>query len=148
MRIQTTRFGEIEVPEEAVLHFPRGLYGLRGTRDYCLLRHDERGLFHWLQAADAPAIAMVLTDPFIHFPDYEVEVPDSVGELLGSLTREDLSIFTSITVDAEARLIYANLLGPIVINPASRRGIQLVQDGTRYTTRHQIATLSPVQAAA
>ncbi len=114
MKIDTTRFGLIELPDEAVIHFPRGLYGLEKARSYCMLKHDEPGRFQWLQATDAPAIAMVVTDPFLFFPSYEVEIPDSDAELLQASASSDVTIYTSITVSPERQQIYANLLGPLV----------------------------------
>ena len=136
MKIDTTRFGLIELPDEAVIHFPRGLYGLEKARSYCMLKHDEPGRFQWLQATDAPAIAMVVTDPFLFFPSYEVEIPDSDAELLQASAPSDVTIYTSITVSPERQQIYANLLGPLVINHRAAVGMQLIQDAARYGTRH------------
>jgi len=136
MKIETTRFGLIELSDEAVIHFPRGLYGLEEARSYCLLKHDERGRFQWLQATDAPAIAMVVTDPFLFFPSYQVEIPDSDAELLQAHASSDVTIYTSITVSPERQQIYANLLGPLVINHRAAVGMQLIQDAARYGTRH------------
>jgi flagellar assembly factor FliW len=138
MKIDTTRFGVIEISEESVIHFPRGLYGLDGANSYCLLQHDERGRFHWLQATDAPAIAMVVTDPFLFFPSYEVEIPDPAAELLEASAASDVTIYTSITVSPDHHHIYTNLLGPLVINHRAALGMQLVQDASRYSTRHLI----------
>jgi len=99
MKIDTTRFGLIELPDEAVIHFPRGLYGLEKARSYCMLKHDEPGRFQWLQATDAPAIAMVVTDPFLFFPSYEVEIPDSDAELLQASASSDVTIYTRAPAD-------------------------------------------------
>jgi len=143
-QIDTTRFGTIELPEEAIIRFPSGLYGLEGPRAYCLLNHDERGRFQWLQAADAPAIAMVVTDPFHFFPAYEVEISDPAAMLLEAETAAAVSIYTPITISADRQEVYANLLGPVAINHAARLGMQLIQDAGRYTTRHLIG--SGVQA--
>jgi flagellar assembly factor FliW len=148
MQIDTTRFGRIDVPEEAVIHFPRGLYGLESTRDYCLLKHDDRGCFHWLQAVDAPGIALVVADPFMFFPSYEVEIPDAAADLLQAAAASEVTIYTSITVAARDRGITANLLGPLIINPLSQRGLQLILDGARYSTQHCIISYRAVEEAA
>jgi flagellar assembly factor FliW len=148
MLINTTRFGQLEVAEEACIHFPRGLYGLAATRDYCLLKHDDGGLFHWLQSTDEPAIAMVVTDPFRFFPSYEVEIPNQAADLLQARSITDVAIYTTVTVAEDGQSIHANLLGPLVINRTARLGMQLVQDGSRYTARHPIPTSQPVEEAA
>jgi len=148
MQIDTTRFGRIEITEDDVIHFPRGLYGLEGTRHYCLLKHDEGGWFYWLQAVDAPSVAMVVTDPCLFFPEYEVPIPDPVAEMLQVRAAGDVAVYTSITVAGGERSISANLLGPIVINASACLGLQLILDGARYTTQHRIVPNRPVEEAA
>src|SRR5262245_44918991 len=128
MHIETTRFGQLELSDESRIHFPRGLYGLQSTRDYCLLKHGDGGIFQWLQSTDAPAIAMVVTDPFRFFPSYEVEIPTQAADLLQAHSIADVAIYTTVTVAADGQSIYANLLGPLVINPNARVGMQLIQD--------------------
>lgn len=137
MTIETRPFGPIDVPEESLIDFPRGLYGLEDSRRYCLLPHGDSEGFYWLLAADRPSIAMVVTDPFPFFQEYEVVVPDEDAAVLAATTPADVAIYTSVTVNGGDE-ITTNLLGPIAINHKARRGVQLVQDGNRYTTRHPI----------
>ena len=40
--IESTRFGALEIPDDAVLEFPDGLIGLGGTR-YALIARDGGG---------------------------------------------------------------------------------------------------------
>jgi flagellar assembly factor FliW len=136
MQIETTRFGPIEVADDTIISFPRGLYGLDRARSYCLLAREDQGCFHWLQAADAPPIAMVVTDPFSFFPDYQVEIPDTAAELLQAADSSDVSIYTTLTIAAEEDRVYTNLLGPLVINHRTGLGLQVIQDAARYQTRH------------
>jgi flagellar assembly factor FliW len=136
MQIETTRFGRIDIADDAVIDFPRRLYGLEGAGGYCLLAYDEVGCFHWLQATDAPTIAMVVTDPFRFFPDYQVEIPDSAADLLQAATAGDVAIYTTLTIAAEEGRVYTNLLGPLVVNHKTGVGLQLIQDASRYSTRH------------
>jgi flagellar assembly factor FliW len=138
MQIQSSRFGSIEAPDEAVIHFPRGLFGLENVRHYCLLQHDDQERFHWLHAVDDPGIAMLVVNPLVHFPTYEFEIPDPAAELLRAATAADVAVYASITVAPDRQTISANLLGPLVINHEARIGLQLVLDGNRYSTRHVI----------
>jgi flagellar assembly factor FliW len=138
MQIDTTRFGRIEIAENAVIHFPRPLYGLDAAGSYCLLAYDEAGCFHWLQATDAPTIAMVVTDPFRFFPDYQLEIPDPAADLLQASAASDIAVYTLLTIAAEERRVYTNLLGPIAVNCQAQVGLQLIQNESRYTTRHPL----------
>jgi flagellar assembly factor FliW len=138
MQIETTRFGTLDVPEEQIIQFPQGLFGLPQVRHYCVLTDERQGAFKWLQAVEDPAIALVIADPFVLFPDYEVQIPDGAAEALKAADSTDVTVFTTISVAAEQRRIFANLLGPIAINHLSRTGMQLIQDSNRYTTRHPV----------
>lgn len=138
MQIETTRFGRLEVAEEAILQFPRGLYGLEKARAFCLIAHDENGCFRWLQSLEEPSLAMLVTDPFQFFPTYEVEIADPAAELLQVTTPSEVATYVTVTLAGGGRQLEANLLGPLVINHCARLGVQVIQDAGRYTTRHVI----------
>ena len=138
MEIETTRFGRLEVSDELILRFPRGLYGMEHLRRFCMLRHDENGLFFWLQSVDDPAIAMVLTDPFRFFTGYEVEIPDPAVGLLEASDAGDVVIYTTVSFTREPTGTFTNLLGPVVVNHDSRVGVQVILDDKMYTTRHPL----------
>ena len=148
MLIETTRFGSLEVPDDAVIRFPHGLLGLNGASRYCLLQHGEQSPFLWLQAADAPGIAMVVTDPFEFFPGYEVELSDEEAELLEAREPADVTIYSTVTVGGARDNVCANLLGPLAINHKSGLGMQLILDGNRYSTRHRIGEALATPGAA
>ena len=73
--LQSTRFGEVEIPDEAVIDFPLGLIGLGGSR-YTLLARSDDAAFVWLHSLDDPALALPLTNPWRFFDSYEVEIAD------------------------------------------------------------------------
>jgi flagellar assembly factor FliW len=138
MQINTTRFGSIEVAEDAIFQFPHGLYGLEQRRDFCLLRHDEAGRFNWLQSFDEPALAMLVADPFQFFSDYEVVIADPVSELLRVVTPAEVTPYVTVTLSEAGKQISVNLLGPLVVNLRTHLGAQVIQDANRYTTHHPI----------
>src|SRR5436305_2149457 len=77
--IDSTRFGTLEISDEAVVDFPNGLIGLGGTR-YTLLVREESAPFLWLHSIDDASLALPVTNPALFFPDYEVEISDSHAE--------------------------------------------------------------------
>ena len=138
LRIYTSRFGEVAVPPEQLIRFPRGLYGFEAVRRFFLLPHDDDGLFFWLQAAEESDLAMLVTNPLMFFPEYELEVSDADADLLEANSPADLSVFAILTVHRAARQVTANLLGPVLINAAARFGLQIELDPDRYTTRRPL----------
>ena len=82
MEVQTTRFGVIEIADERVIEFPKGLLGFPGMKRYCLLQPCEDALFFWLQSLDDPGLAFVVTDPSLFVADYSAPIrPEQMEEL-------------------------------------------------------------------
>jgi len=81
--VQTHRFGEIDVPDQAVLLFPDGIIGFPQLQRACLLpyepgsRSQPGSALRWLQSLDDPALAFLTIEPFLIFPDYEIELSDA-----------------------------------------------------------------------
>src|SRR5688500_10543995 len=132
MTANTLRFGPLEVQDEDVLHFPSGLYGLPQSKRFCLLPHDSAPGIQWLQSMDQPEIALMVTDPFPFFPDYELVVPDDVAETLQAHSAGDLLISVTLTADGAQNAVYANMMGPDVVNPSKGLAAQVAQDSSRY----------------
>ena len=57
MQIESTRFGTIEIRDDAVITFPDGLIGLPGHA-LRAARAAPRSPFYWLHSVDDPAIAL------------------------------------------------------------------------------------------
>lgn len=112
--LHSTRFGRLEIPEEAVLEFPAGLIGLGGTA-WSLLAPEEGSSFLWLHSLDQGDLAIPVTNPWEFFPDYEVELGDAETERIGLEDAEQTSVY--VTVRAAQRLedFTANLAAPILI---------------------------------
>ncbi|MDX9910439.1 MAG: flagellar assembly protein FliW [Phycisphaerales bacterium] len=140
MEVRTTRFGVIEIAEDRVITFPRGLLGFPECRRYCLLEPGDDACFFWLQSLDDPSLAFVVTDPSLFVPEYSVPIrAEQMGDLgLGKL--EDAQVFTIVNkVDG---FLTGNLQGPLVINTLSRQGEQMVLAEKRWTTRHQLVKVA------
>ena len=41
MKVQTTRFGAVDIAEDRVITFPKGLLGFQQFKKYCLLRPND-----------------------------------------------------------------------------------------------------------
>ena len=108
--LRSTRFGELEVPAEAVIEFPNGLIGLGGSR-YTLLARSDEAMFVWLHSVDDPAIAIPLTHPWKFFADYAVE-PAAAQVYVTVRAAEAIEDFT------------ANLRAPILL--VEGRGFQVI----------------------
>ena len=147
MDVRTTRFGVIQIAEDRVITFPKGLLGFPQARRYCLLEPGDDACFFWLQSLDDPGLAFVVTDPALFVQDYSVPIrPEQMGEM--KLSRlEDAQVF--VIVNKVESQLTGNLQGPLVINTLTREGEQMVLAEKRWTTRHPLLRVGePARATA
>lgn len=138
MKIKTTRFGEIDVPEKDLITMPQGIIGFQDLKKYVILDHEKNSPFKWLQAVEDPAIAFVLINPLTFNPSYDVEVSEEEIKELELVSEEDAVISVIVTIPSNPKNMTANLKGPMIFNLKNRRGKQVVLQDPRYTTRHNI----------
>jgi flagellar assembly factor FliW len=136
MQLTSTRFGSIDVPEDAVVEFPNGLVGLGGSR-FVLLARDDQGRFLWLQSLDDPDLALPVVDPREFFPGYELELTEADAERLGGVSPEQTSLYVTVRAADNERGFSANLRAPILI--AGSTGFQLINQAADAPVRAPLA---------
>ena len=74
MKVETTRFGAIDIREEEIITMPFGMPGFSDQKQFVLLDHKKDSPFQWYQSIQDPSLAFVVTDPFLFKPDYGVNM--------------------------------------------------------------------------
>lgn len=139
MNIQTSRFGDIEVPETNLIEFTRELPGFENESSFALLPCGDDSPFVFMQSVTTPELAFLLTDPFLFFAGYEFEIDDATLEELAIDSSEDVHICAILTMyGGDVSSMTANLLAPVVINTANRKAKQVVVEKSSYTTKHEL----------
>lgn len=137
IRIQTKAYGQLDVDERQILHFPNGLLGFEKFKDYALLDAPQKPFFI-LQSMDVSELAFVLLDPFLFRPDYSVDADDALLSSVGIEKPEDALVLSIVTVPSGGAPITANLMGPLIVDRESRRGVQAVMSDPRWQTKHDV----------
>jgi flagellar assembly factor FliW len=128
----SSRFGELQVPAESVIEFPSGVIGFPHATRYVMLEH--KAPFSWLHAIDDPNLAFVVVDGFEFGQQFDVKPP--IGDKDSDFKEDDeFAILIIVTVRPDPRMTTANLKAPIFVNMRNRRGIQIIFDDSRYSTR-------------
>ena len=130
--LKSTRFGDVELDDDAVVEFPNGLIGLRGTR-YALVPHDDTGTFLWLHSMEDADLALPVTKPWTFFPSYEVELSDSEAERIGVTDPSEADVFVTVRAAEEAHNFSANLRAPIIMSGG--RGFQVINEAEEAPVR-------------
>jgi len=146
MEVRTTRFGTLEIAEDRVICFSKGLLGFSQFKRYCLLEPNDDACFFWLQCVDEPGLAFVVTDPSLFVEEYDAPIRQEQMEAMSLASIEDAQVFVIVNkVGAE---LTGNLQGPLVINTLNRSGEQLVLADKRWETRHKLMVVAPDQQRA
>jgi flagellar assembly factor FliW len=138
MKINTTRFGEIEIEDAKIINFPLGIPGFTNLKRYILL--DYKDPIRWLHAVDDPDIAFIVTEPFGLFPEYSLTIEDDVEEFLEIRDAAETVVLVILNV-ADNRL-NANLKAPIIVNTSKLKATQIILEDDRYSFRVPVPSLS------
>ena len=142
LTFESSRFGTVEIAAEAVIEFPSGLIGLGGTR-YALVSADTDGAFHWLHSLEDASLALPVTNPWLFFDAYEVELSDADTARVGSETPD---VWVTVRTGSAPSDFSANLRAPIVI--ADGRGHQVINEASDAPVRAPLFAGDVVEAAA
>ena len=127
MRINTTRFGRIDVDTADVIHFASGLPGLEDCREWALLADATNDALGWLQSTTRGDVALAVVSPRRFVPDYQVRIPRS--ELTPLAIGDIRQAQVVVVVGTNGTTLTLNLKAPIVINLEARTGRQVVASG-------------------
>jgi flagellar assembly factor FliW len=112
--IPSTRFGQVQVADEAVIDFPCGLVGLPGNR-YARLARTADSHFWWLHSLEHADVAVPVTSALRWFDDFKVVLSEEDASRLGTSTIPGSSIHVVVRVDPRTGGLAANLRAPIVV---------------------------------
>ena len=142
LTFESSRFGTVEIAADAVIEFPSGLIGLGGTR-FALVSADTDGAFHWLHSLEDASLALPVTNPWLFFGDYEVELSDADTARVASETPD---VWVTVRTGAAPQDFSANLRAPILV--ADGRGHQVINEASDAPVRAPLFAGDAVEAAA
>lgn len=124
--LRSELFGALDISDNDLIEFGDGLLGFPECRTWALLRGTKDGTA-WLQSADHSALVFLLVDPFVFFEGYSAELSDAELRRLRAKDAGEIAVFAIVTLPSPGHeTCTANLQGPVVLNLAARRGIQVV----------------------
>jgi flagellar assembly factor FliW len=133
MKIESPRFGALEVDQEKIIEFPAGLPGLEHCTRFSLFHEDgSEPVVFTLQSLDDPELALPIADPVRFGFHYELTLADEDVALLQLDSAEDAAVAVILRhADAQSPhrrasdpKVSANVMAPLVINTRQRRGMQ------------------------
>lgn len=141
MKVNTRIFGEIEVSDDKLITFEKGIIGFPELRHFTLLHDEERGSeagIRFLQSIEEPQFAMPVMDPLVVKDNYDPKVDDELLSDLGKLTADNILVLVTVTVPKDLKNMSVNLQGPIIINVDEKKGCQLIVENKEYPVKYMI----------
>jgi flagellar assembly factor FliW len=109
-----------------ILTFPAGIPGFPGARRFALQQLVDDSAFQLLDSVSDDGVSMVVAQPWLFFPDYAPVIANQDQDELGLERPEDAVVFCPVAIDGEAKRLYVNLQGPLLVNIHTRVGRQCV----------------------
>jgi len=123
IKFNTTRFGELSVPEDKIITFKDGIPGFPDAKRYVMLDYKDTEL-KWLQSVDDPDLAFIVTKSSNVDPNYQIIIHSSVKEYLE--VDNDESVVVLLILRVQDGKVMANFNGPLILNVDKMLGVQVI----------------------
>ena len=133
--VNSSRFGEMTVTESSLIQLPAGLIGFPRFTKFVMFEHKPP--FSWLHSVEDENLAFVVVDGFEFGKEYDVKPPKSDKDC-DFREDDEFAILVIVTVRSDPRMTTVNLKAPVFINMRNRRGVQIIIDDARFSTRHPL----------
>ena len=148
MIVKSLKLGQVEVPDDKIITLERPILGFENLNQFCLMEIEELVPFLLLQSIEESAVAFLVVNPRVFFPDYRIEInPKEIAEL--NVARvESVETYVVVTLNRKPEEITAKLQGPILINTENNLAKQLILVNSEYHVKHSILTALESQTLA
>jgi flagellar assembly factor FliW len=142
MKVQTKWFGDMEISEDKIFTFEKGIIGFEEFKSFTIVfdaEKEDKTSIYWLQSTEEAALAIPMIDPRNVKEDYDPIVEDELVNTLGQNIQDaQLEVLTTITVPEDLKKMTCNLKAPIILNTDTMKGIQVIADNDDYLVRFPI----------
>lgn len=138
MKIDTTLFGEVDIQDEEIITFPKGIIGFSDCTRFVFIQDNQINFFQRLQSLDNSSVCFVVADPLIIRPDYVFRVSLDDLKFLKTNTEENILVYCIVTMAEDVHEVTVNLKEPILINTKNNLGYQFVLLKENYKTNEKL----------
>lgn len=136
----TQEYGTLEYDPSDLIHFPDGIFGFQDLHDYlplCFNEQEDETMLLYL-SVDNPKIGFVIINPFALDPAYHPVLSEEEIQYLGADDPDSLMYYVLCVLKDDYLDNTVNMKCPLVINPATRTGMQVILYNTNYGMRHTL----------
>jgi flagellar assembly factor FliW len=126
MKCHSRQFGEIEYQETHEFTFPDGIIGFEHLRKFLVIDDEDAQPFRWLVSLEDSSLSFPLIPAVFIETDYGTELPAEATVFVVAMLAEPIEEST------------VNLKAPILVDPSTRSGRQVVLEGEGYAIQHPL----------
>jgi flagellar assembly factor FliW len=141
LKLQTTRFGDIEISETGIITFLGGLPGFEDLTKFVFLQESEDALYAHMQSVEDEKVAFVIVNPFIFVDSYDFEISTMDEHDLRIEAPEDVQTWVIMNVSDTIQTSSINLIAPLVVNTKNKLAKQVILHNTNYEAKHMLGRL-------
>jgi flagellar assembly factor FliW len=119
--------------------FPQGLVGISEWKNFSLHQTTDMVPIALLISSDEKRVSFIVSNPASWFPNYRFDLSDADMEEIKATSIDDLIILSIINIESDPFKVTANMAAPIVINPESKLGLQVLLHDSPYLPRQPLS---------
>ncbi len=125
---------------DGAIAFPEGLYGMAAHRAFVLCELGESGAVRALVSESDPTVQLLVVDAAEVWPGYGQLPPVRRAKADAGLDGEEVALAAVVSAPANGAAATVNLRAPILIGVESRRGRQVILEGSEFGVRHALGS--------
>ena len=140
MKVNTSRFGTLDIADKEIIRFPDGLYGFEKETEFTFMPFNPNveSPMEWMQSLKSSHLAFVITDPYLYLQDYKVKLSEDDKKRVNLKNEEPFLTRTIVTIPENYLEMTTNLIAPLIINKDKGVAKQFVLTSMDYDTRHYL----------
>ncbi len=141
MEYITKLFGKIDVADEKIITFPKGILGFEDLKKFTLMFDSENSApsgLNFMVSLDEPAFMLPVVPALAVKPGYSPQISSEVEETVGSLTEDNALVLVTMTIPSDITQMTVNLNAPIIINMDTNKAVQVAVENEGYDIKYPI----------
>jgi flagellar assembly factor FliW len=135
MKIESTRFGVLEIDDSKIIAFPKGLIGFPEEKSFVMVHHRGAQNVAWLQSTKTPRLALPVVSVHQFAPAYpDVSLGDAAERAGLNGSPDNMAALVVLCAGAGTQPT-VNLAAPIIVDAENWTGVQTILEGTKFSTR-------------
>lgn len=138
MELKTRNFGTVQVEPDAIYKFPVGMYGFEDCKEFGIFQHDfddELSLLYMQNTEDLFPCFLIF-EPWGMFEGFDPHLDPVDLKACGVESEEDLIFLSIATLPNDFSMLSLNIKSPIVLNPKTMEGRQVILTNPDYEVRY------------